>query len=413
MRRISLPALLGAAFLLRLIWCLLIPVDPVSDAAAYEIFAHNLYNHGVYGFTPDEPGAYWAVGTAALYAGAYFLFGEGALSVVAINMVSSLIVVWGLWDLGHRWFGVTAGRLAAGVFVIWPVAIQFVTVMASELHFMAATVLALMAWDRAQGMGRATFWLFSLAAGIALSGATYLRPIALLIPAALLVATVLGAPRKTLPVLLKTVVTTTIIFAAVAPWSARNEQILGAPAFMSTNFWANFWMGNYPVGDGGYRPLPPEVEGLSEAERSDYMKKLALANLREDPFSFVPRTVIKALRLHERETIGVGWNEAAIRNLTGNFGVTALKLVSTGWWYLMLGLALWGAVVLAGRDGVWQALLSVPCWLWLYFTAVHAVIVVGDRYHMPAIPMIALLAGLGLSALLRPPRSAPAESALG
>ena len=57
-RVLSLPALLALALALRLIWVLLIPVDPVSDAAAYEIFARNLAEHGVFGFTPDEPGAY-------------------------------------------------------------------------------------------------------------------------------------------------------------------------------------------------------------------------------------------------------------------------------------------------------------------------------------------------------------------
>ena len=43
-RIIGLPALLSVAFLLRLAWAALVPVNPVSDAAAYEIFAQNLYH---------------------------------------------------------------------------------------------------------------------------------------------------------------------------------------------------------------------------------------------------------------------------------------------------------------------------------------------------------------------------------
>lgn len=399
-RIIGLPALLSVAFLLRLAWAALVPVNPVSDAAAYEIFAQNLYHHGVYGFTPDEPGAYWAVGTAALYAGAYAVFGEGGLAVVAVNMLSSLIVVWGLWDLGRRWFGEVEGRLAAGVFVFWPMAIQFVTIMASELHFMAATLLALMAWDRARRPSTLVFWVFAALAGLALAAATYLRPIALLIPAALLIAVLLRAPRSALAPLLKTVVTTGLIFLSVAPWSARNERIFGEPVFMSTNFWANFWMGNHPGTDGGYSPLPDAVQGLSEIERSAYMKELALGHLRDDPAGFVLRTVKKAVRLHERETIGVGWNEAGVRSLAGETGVAGLKLLSTAWWYLMLLAAVAGVVRLARQRGWWASLLSEPVWLWLYFTAIHAVIVVGDRYHMPAIPMIALLAAVSLSGLI-------------
>ena len=404
-RRFELPALLAAAFLIRLVWAVLIPVDPVSDAAAYQIFAQNLYHHGVYGFNPDEPGAYWAVGTAALYAGAYIVFGEGGLAVIAVNMLSSLIVVWGLWDLGRRWFGEVEGRVAAGLFVLWPMAVQFVTIMASELHFMAASLLALMAWDRARGRATSAFWGFALLSGLALAAATYLRPIALLIPAALLIAALLRAPRSALEPFLKTLVTTGVIFLCVSPWSARNERVFGEPVFMSTNFWANFWMGNHPGSDGGYARLPDAVRDLGEIERSADLTELALGRLKDDPAGFVTRTIKKAVRLHERETIGVGWNEAAVRSLAGEAGVTGLKLLSTAWWYLMVLAALVGAMVLARRRGWWAALLSEPVWLWLYFTAVHAVIVVGDRYHMPAIPMIALLAALPLSLILK--RSQP------
>jgi hypothetical protein len=169
---------------------------------------------------------------------------------------------------------------------------------------------------------------------------------------------------------------------------------------MSTNFWANFWMGNNPETDGGYMPLPPEVAGMSEIERADHMEALARAHLRDAPLAFVGRTAVKALRLHERETIGVGWNEASLRALVGGLGVTVAKLVSTGYWYAMLAAAGFGIWTLARRGLGWRVVLSPPVWLWLYFTGVHAVIVVGDRYHMPAIPMIALLAAVALCRIL-------------
>lgn len=397
----SISLVLGIGLALRCLWAVLIPVDPTSDSAAYDIFAQNIALHGVYGFTPEEPGAYWAVGAAAIYAGAYMVFGIGGLAVVAVNLLSSALAIWGLWDLGRRWFGEIEGRIAALLFALWPMAIQFTTVLASELHFIAASLLGLMAWDRARRVATAGFWLWSLAAGLALAGGTYLRPIALLIPAALALAVLLRSPRSSLGPILKAGVITAVIFACVAPWSARNERVLGAPVFMSTNFWANFWMGNHPGTNGEYVPLPEAVAGLNEVERSAYMRELALGHLREDPAGFVTRTVWKAVRLHQRETIGVGWNESGVRALAGDAGVTGLKLLSTGWWYAMLAAGLAGAGVLVRRRGPWAALLSEPVWLWLYFTAIHAIIVVGDRYHMPAIPMIALLAGLSIGAVLR------------
>ena len=59
-------AILGLGLLLRLIWALLIPVEPVSDSAAYDMLARNIAEHGVFGFRPDEPSAYWAVGASGL-----------------------------------------------------------------------------------------------------------------------------------------------------------------------------------------------------------------------------------------------------------------------------------------------------------------------------------------------------------
>ena len=231
-------------------------------------------------------------------------------------------------------------------------------------------------------------------------GATYVRPIALLIPAALALAALLRAPRAAPGAILKAVITTALIFALVAPWSARNERVFGEPVFISTNFWPNFWMGNHAGTHGGYMPLPPETQDMSEIERSDHMRELALADLHAEPAGFVWRTIWKAAKLHERETIGVVWNEAGVVALLGTGGLMALKLLSTAWWYAMLIAALAGIVLLIRRQGAWATLLCTPVWLWGYFTGVHAVIVIGDRYHMPATPMIALLAAVALSSVL-------------
>lgn len=408
MRLPSLPLILLIALVLRGAWALFIPVDPVSDGLAYQTFATNIADHGVYGFTPEEPGAYWAVGPAAIYAAAYVVFGTGSgLGVFVVNLISSLLAVWGLYDLGRRWFGESEGRLAGLLFALWPMAIQFTTVLASELHFIALTCLALMAWDRALARGaegRVQWTPESLVmlvlAGLAFGAATYVRPIALLIPAALGVAALLCAPRTAWVPLLKAGITSAIIFATVGPWSERNARVLEADVFMSTNFWANFWMGNHPGTNGEYQPLPPETRGMTEIERAAHMRALSLSDLEANPVSLIWRTGWKALKLHQRETIGVGWNSRPLQALVGGAGVAGLKLISTGWWYVMLLAAAGGIVVLARRMGVWATLLSGPVWLWLYFTGVHAVIVVGDRYHMPAIPMIALLAAVGLNHLL-------------
>jgi len=393
-RPIFVILLLG--FVLRMIWALLIPVDPVSDSFAYQTFATNIAEFGVYGWTPDQPSAYWAVGPAAIYAGGYLVFGTGsALAVVVLNMMSSMAAIWFLYDLGNRWFGAREGQVAALLFAIWPLTIQFTTVLASELHFIALSLAAIAAWDRS-GLGRRGLIYLALA-GMMFAAATYVRPIALLIPAALAVATMIRTLRLSWREALKAIIATLLVMAFVAPWSARNERVVGERAFISTNFWANFWMGNNPNTTGGYEPLPDAVDGMSENERSDYLKEVSVEHLRDAPMDFVRRTMWKAALLHARETIGVVWNKEAIEALVGTAGATLLKLVSTGYWYLMLGASMVGIVLLYRGGEGWRVIVVQPVWLWLYFTGVHAVIVVGDRYHMPAIPMIALLAAIPLA----------------
>lgn len=41
--------LLAAGMILRILWVLVVPVEPVSDSAAYHSFATTIYQHGVYG----------------------------------------------------------------------------------------------------------------------------------------------------------------------------------------------------------------------------------------------------------------------------------------------------------------------------------------------------------------------------
>lgn len=399
-RFLSISAILALGFVLRLCWAFVIPVDPVSDSFAYQTFATNIADHGTYGWKPGEPSAYWAVGTAGIYAFGYMVFGSGSgLSVVLLNMISSLAVVWLLYDLGKRWFGPVEGRTAALLFAIWPVAIQFTTVLASEIHFMALSLTALAAWDRSKIDLPGVIYL--VCAGVIFAAATYVRPIALLIPTALVLATLIRTLKLSWQEMLKGVVATVLIFALVAPWTARNERVFGESVFLSTNFWPNFWMGNREGTSGGYEPLPEETKGMSETERSKFMKELALQDLRADPIGIVWRTLWKAARLHERETIGVAWNENALAGLVGGKGLTAVKALSTGYWYLMLIAAVGGIILTARSREGWAVIFLPPVWLWLYYTSVHSVIVIGDRYHMPAIPMIALLAAIPIARVTR------------
>lgn len=51
-------AVFALSLAIRLAWAVAIDVVPVADANAYDTFARNIVTHGVYGWTPEEPGGW-------------------------------------------------------------------------------------------------------------------------------------------------------------------------------------------------------------------------------------------------------------------------------------------------------------------------------------------------------------------
>jgi len=186
------------------------------------------------------------------------------------------------------------------------------------------------------------------------------------------------------------------MIALILPWSLRNLHVFDHFVLVSTNAGANFWMGNNPNTTGGYLPLP-DMDIANEAERDKYLNKLAWDYIRQEPLAFVGRTIKKAILLHDRESIGVAWNEKGLEQRFGSKVLLPLKLISSPYWWLMLISALTGAVLLVRHRGWLEALTLPPLTAWVYFTAIHSITVTGDRYHVPSIPFIAMLAAYGIS----------------
>jgi hypothetical protein len=195
---------------------------------------------------------------------------------------------------------------------------------------------------------------------------------------------------------------------AIAPWSLRNARLFDRFVLISTNGGANTWMGNNPGSAGAYMELPP-LPGLNEAERDAYLGREARRYILDHPLRFVAATAVKVARLHERESIGVAWNEEGLRRRMSGPGIFALKAFGNGFWWVTLALACGGAWKLSRRTGG-RALLEPAIATWGYFAAVHAITVVQDRYHFPSIPFIAMLASATIASTLSGSATATPET---
>ncbi|MDA8586925.1 glycosyltransferase family 39 protein [Rhodobacteraceae bacterium] len=393
--RVETALLTGLA--LRCLWVALVPMVLMSDPAAYDAMARNLLNHGVYGFEPDVPNATWPPGTSALYALIYALPGPDILATKTVNVLLSTLNIWLAWGVARRLFGARAALFTAWAMALWPQMIFFTTLTASETPFLTAVLAGTLFWDRARDghLANAVF------AGIFIALACYFRSIALLLPIAFAIGELLKG-KDLLRLMVRLVITGVIMATCIAPWSLRNTQLYGTTVVLSSNFGSNLYIGNGPGSTGrfGSTDTPDELESLDYVERSQRLGDLAKAEIRANPGAFVKRSLSKLVIIHDRETVGVAWNQMALRPLIGTTGEAVLKGLATLYWWVILGAALIGLIWQIIRGIGLTILWSIPMAAWGYFASIHAIILAGDRFHMPQAPFVAMLGASALAGWL-------------
>lgn len=387
--------ILVCALGIRILWAAAVPVVPVSDSAAYDLLAVSLAEGDGYAFAPGEPSAYWPVGASAVYSVLYRVFGHAYWPAAILHILLGIAMTALAMFYALERFGPGPAQWTGAFLAVWPALVQFTTVLASELPFIVLMLSSLIAWT----LPRGNFWIRAVVAGICIALASYVRPTALLFPVVFAFAHIVQGhcPRKAIG---GVGIMLAVMALCIAPWTLRNIRVFGDFALISTNGGANLWMGNNPDTTGEYMPLPESVESMSETARNAYLKQTARAYILAEPGAFVVRTVKKLVRLHDRETIGVVWNREGLSARYPGFVQPVLKGLSELWWLAMLALAIAGTLVYLRKRGL-RVLLGEPAFLlWAYFAAVHAVIVIQDRYHFPSNPFIAMFAAFTVHAFL-------------
>ncbi len=195
------------ATVVRLVWALVVPMSPVSDSVIYDGAARRLAQGLPYTIdaASTTPSAHWPVGTSFMYSLVYRIFDPASFGyspVVALNLIIGVAIVGLSMRLASRWYGARVGIITGILLALWPMHIEFTSVIASEPIFTACILGGLLlSWprkelnpseDEPKGHTRAGLGIAKLAlAGIFFAAATYARPTALLIPA--IVGGIVGA----------------------------------------------------------------------------------------------------------------------------------------------------------------------------------------------------------------------------
>ncbi len=384
-------AIVASALLLRLVWAWLVPVVPVSDSVMYEAFARSIAQGHGYAYPDGQLTSYWAVGASAAYAVLYATFDQPRLWVAVAQALLGAFIVGLTWRLARTRLDARGAALSAWIVALWPTLIAFTTILASELLFIALMLLALNVWISRHWplVLRAVLW------GAFIAGATYVRPTAwpLLLVFPTLQCLLDGRRREALAMAVVSVTTAAALFA---PWVHRNFSLYGQFVLVATNGGPNLWMGNNPLSNGGYMPLP-ERTFATEAARDRELGRDAMAYIREHPGDYVRLSLRRAVMTYDRESIGVVWNETGLRDRFGARVIQPLKLLASAYWWVVLAGGVAGAAcaLWRARPLPWPELAAL-----MYFAVVPILTVGQDRYHLPIDPLLALFAAWGATLLV-------------
>ena len=180
-----------------------------------------------------------------------------------------------------------------------------------------------------------------------------------------------------------------VLLVCLAPWLIRNTVRLGVP-ILTTLTGERLFEGT--LTQRGL-PLPSEkareAEGLDEVGQDVFYLRSALGEMADAPAQWLKLAALRVGRLWSPGPILEGGDEA----IHPAAGYTSLLPTAA--------LALAGIWALRRRRAALAWLLVAP----VYVTAAAAVLAGGVENRLPLMPILAVLGGVGLAAMIRQPES--------
>jgi 4-amino-4-deoxy-L-arabinose transferase-like glycosyltransferase len=379
------------ALVLRAIWFVLCPNQPVSDQATYHAAASQLASGRGYIELDGTPANLWPVGYPALLAATYWVFGAQYPIGYLLNIALLLLLVLGTQQLGSALFGREVGLLAALLVALHPTLVLHTTMLTSETPFMVGAVWLLALLVRMARGEVNLAWAVPLA-GVSLGVLTYVRPTGQIFLLALPVLGLLWRRVRLLPLALASAGIVMLAVLVLLPWGLRNQRSFGVFLLTSNNGGENIWMGNNPESRGEYMELPADALALPLVERERLLGSRGIAFIRQNPGRYLVlcgQRVVYSLR---SDTIAAVWNGVGITQRFGNRGVLFFKIVcSIAHWTLLIlvGYALFTRKQRGASDAALAFVL-------LLLAAPFILIVGGNRYMVPILPLLCIFAASGI-----------------
>ena len=408
--RIPLGAVVLAGLTLRVLYAALArPAPLVLDMGEYHEYGVFLALDGAYG------SAYRLPGYPLFVAFFYALFGVNIRAVLLGQALLGTAVVWLTGRAGRSLLGEGEAKLAAAFVAFNPTLIVYTNFYLSENLFAFLLIAFVAVLARYAEQPRAgTAALLGLCVGAAML--TRMVGLGLFSVAVAVIAVVAlrrgraegeGQTRSSgsalVRGLLHTVIALMLIAACLGPWMVRNHRWYGEWVIDTTGG-RSLLIGHNPGSTGkldfssavafdkNYRHLP-EVEAQRAARQE------AIAHMKAKPGRTALLGVRKAmifLSPEFREYILAYSNKFFGR--LDDFGLSMLLLFGLGSFAALVAfawLALFRPIAPTGEGGgpPWRLILFGTI---AYFVAVHMATFAEGRFHLPQIPLFALLAAVGI-----------------
>jgi 4-amino-4-deoxy-L-arabinose transferase-like glycosyltransferase len=385
--------------------------EPVFDAVAYGRIAANL-SEGE-GFTLGEdatqPASNYSPGLPLLAAAVYQLSGgeHDRLVRLILALIGALAVLFA-YLIGRRLSGPAAGLVGAGAVAIYPALLEYQGMLMGEplaTSLLSGGFLAIL-WA---ADGRSARWLLPglLFGALALTRPEYLGVVLLLA----LGLPILGSRGEWRRSATQAALMLAGVALLVAPWTIRNAIALDRFVPISTGGGQVLFAGSYMPSDGD-----PENVGREVLERHPRLAKELEPNLERLRLEQILAALAeqrypgmetdRALARMGRERL---WDDVSERPLE-YLRFVAQKIENLWWhgprgvmqrpgWELLhwalLALGLVGLTVLIRRRR-WEAVALLA--VFVAITAISAVLVASPRRTLVMLPLVAALAGVGVTA---------------
>lgn len=268
----------------------------IHGSDAYDAYALNLLETGVYGREVGVPDAAIPPLYSYALAAVYGLIGRGYLQLGLFHILLDVFCISAIFAIGRRLFqnGEWVGTLAGLLYALYPYLVFQNLTLIDTPFFMAvlyAFIWVVMLLREREALDRTT-WLLSILGGVLLGLSMLTRPIVPFL--AVFVALWFLFRLSLWQSILRLLPVAVISLLVLVPWIVRNYAVFDAFVPMTTTSGANFWQGNnpltVPIFRAGYDvqwlspdPALSTVEDPKSREADAERFALAWDYLRENP----------------------------------------------------------------------------------------------------------------------------------